>query len=269
MAKQPFGPATPSLSTHVLLLDGGKVLMMRRALDDAYAPGLWHASVACRAELGKGLLSTAVRQAHEELGVVLEPSDLQFAHVVHSQESRDQACAHFFFVCRRWQGTPVNREPHKYTHLSWWPAHKLPADTVDYCAQAVALLLSGTRFSQYPPNAAHAVHRSPEPQTTQLGDAGVPGSLARVLGDIADERRRQQTLYGIQRLPSGTDSKHELQAAQAQARVDTAGEGLTWWDLAFEELCEARATEDPQELYAELIQTCAVLTQWAQSIPRP
>ncbi|MCP3013006.1 hypothetical protein NGM33_06645 [Nocardiopsis dassonvillei] len=53
MAKQRFenhgSSAAPSLSAHVLLLDGGRALMVRRSSDNAYAPGMWHARTGGRA----------------------------------------------------------------------------------------------------------------------------------------------------------------------------------------------------------------------------
>ncbi|WP_435106635.1 hypothetical protein [Nocardiopsis synnemataformans] len=101
-----------------------------------------------------------------------------------------------------------------------------------------------------------------------MGDAGASGSLDRLLEEIAQERRRQQSLYGIQNLPAGAGLEHSAQATRAKARVDQAGADLTWWDLAYEELCEARAAATDEELRAELIQTCAVLVQWTQSALR-
>lgn len=267
MAKQPFenhgGPTTPSLSAHVLLLDDGRVLMVRRAPDNAYAPGLWHASVAGKVEEGEDVVTAAVRECEEELDVRVRPSDLEFAHVLHSHEG--DGWVHFFFVCRSWDGAVTNREPHKHAQLAWFPAHQLPLDTVGYCAQAIAHFLLGDSFSHHQTPAPFPVRQRPGVQEALLGDAGAAGSLDRLLEEIAQERRRQQGLYGIQHLPSGTGPEHSAQAAQAKARVDQVGADLTWWDLAYEELCEARAATTDETLRAELIQTCAVLVQWAQS----
>ncbi|WP_238347082.1 NUDIX domain-containing protein [Nocardiopsis dassonvillei] len=63
MAKRRFGdhggPAASSLSAHVLLLDSGRVLMVRRAPGNAYAPGMWHASVAGKVEAGEDVVASA------------------------------------------------------------------------------------------------------------------------------------------------------------------------------------------------------------------
>jgi 8-oxo-dGTP pyrophosphatase MutT (NUDIX family) len=256
-------PGHPRLSVHVFLLSGGRVLLVRRSAEAAYAPNLWHASVAGKVEAGEEIVSAAIRECSEELGVSVDPRDLEFAHVMHSQENA--GWIHFFFVCRRWDGSITNNEPHKHTEMDWFPAHRLPEDTIGYCAQALAQSLTGQRFSQHLTGTPFPMRQRSEHEGPELGDAGIAGSLSQVLGEVADERRRQQSLYGIQNLPSGAGPEHAAQAERAKARVDGAGTGLTWWDLAFEELCEARAATTTGELRAELVQTCAVLVQWAQA----
>lgn len=256
-------PAHSQVSAHVFLLDGGRVLLVRRAPDAVYAPNLWHASVAGKVEPGEDVVASAIRECSEELGIGVDSRDLEFAHVMHSQENT--SWVHFFFVCRRWDGPVVNAEPHKHTALEWFPAHRLPRDTVGYCAQALAHALTGQGFSQHHTRTPFPAMQQAAAGEPKLGDAGVPGSLAVILAEVADERRRQQALYGIQNLPSGAGPEHTAQAEQAKARVDAAGPHLTWWDLAFEELCEARAAATAEELRTELVQACAVLVQWAQA----
>jgi hypothetical protein len=39
----------PRVSVHVFLLSGGRVLLVRRSAESAYAPNLWHARTGGRA----------------------------------------------------------------------------------------------------------------------------------------------------------------------------------------------------------------------------
>ncbi|MEV0390329.1 hypothetical protein [Nonomuraea sp. NPDC050643] len=106
---------------------------------------------------------------------------------------------------------------------------------------------------------------------THDGDAGVPGSLARVLADVAAERVAQDVRWGMQVLPDGTGGA-ELVAESGVARLktDTAAEdgALTWRHILAEEVLEAFAESDPDRLRAELIQVAAVAVKWTQSLDR-
>lgn len=60
--------------------------------------------------------AAAVREAAEELGIVVQPSDLKFVQLVHRNGSESE----FFIVCfrvRAWQGEIVNNEPERCEEL--------------------------------------------------------------------------------------------------------------------------------------------------------
>ncbi|WP_157251299.1 hypothetical protein [Nonomuraea typhae] len=102
------------------------------------------------------------------------------------------------------------------------------------------------------------------------GDYGVPGSLARVLADIADERRAQDARWGIQDIPDGTSPSRTAAADAAKRETSAAfGEGtLTWRHILLEEVLESLAETDPEALRTELIQVAAVAVKWAQALDR-
>ncbi|WP_193318854.1 hypothetical protein [Nonomuraea phyllanthi] len=106
---------------------------------------------------------------------------------------------------------------------------------------------------------------------TDDGDAGVAGSLARVLGDVAAERAAQDARWGMQILPDGTGGEGTV-AESDRARCETeaaARDGaLTWRHVLAEEVLEAFAETDPERLRAELIQVAAVAVKWCQALDR-
>jgi hypothetical protein len=106
---------------------------------------------------------------------------------------------------------------------------------------------------------------------TQDGDMGVPGSLARVLGEVAAERVAQDVRFGVQVFPDGTGG------ASAVARADTARREtdqaahdgvLTWRHILMEEVLEAIAESDSDRLRGELVQAAAVAVKWVQALDR-
>ncbi|MGP3935066.1 hypothetical protein [Nonomuraea sp. KM88] len=103
------------------------------------------------------------------------------------------------------------------------------------------------------------------------GDAGVPGSLARVLADVAAERAAQDARWGMQILPDGTGGERAAaESGAARHATDTAARAgtLTWRHILEEEVMEAFAETEPDRLRAELVQVAAVAVKWAQALDR-
>jgi predicted house-cleaning noncanonical NTP pyrophosphatase (MazG superfamily) len=97
-----------------------------------------------------------------------------------------------------------------------------------------------------------------------------PGSLEKVLADIADERAAQDRMWGVQEFPDGTGPEFAGEADKAKddcADAWTHGE-LTWRHVLAEEFYEALAETDPVPLRNELVQTAAVAVKWIQSLDR-
>ena len=58
-------------------------------------------------EEGESVIDGAVREAGEEVGVAIDPSDLTFVHVVHYRASGSEGRIGFFFLTEKWdEATP-------------------------------------------------------------------------------------------------------------------------------------------------------------------
>jgi hypothetical protein len=95
-----------------------------------------------------------------------------------------------------------------------------------------------------------------------------------VLGDVLEERERQDDQWGEQNHPSfGVNSANRNAKMLADMwKGINAGrvkhDTLTFDGIAFEEIYEAMAEPDGPELYAELIQAAAVFACWAEKLRR-
>ncbi|WP_248960466.1 NUDIX hydrolase [Sphaerisporangium perillae] len=100
------------------------------------------------------------------------------------------------------------------------------------------------------------------------GDYGVPGSLARVLSDVAVERVAQDAKWGLAEHADGTGPERTAAADRAKRAVEEAkaGQGVTWRHILHEEVLEAFAEDDPDALRAELVQVAAVAVKWIQAL---
>lgn len=98
-----------------------------------------------------------------------------------------------------------------------------------------------------------------------------PVITANVLGEVYDERGRQQAKCGEQNHPDGTGQEFLVERAVVDRHVCqsafAAGEG-TYRDLLQEEVSEAFAEQDPALLRAELVQVAAVAVAWIEKIDR-
>ena len=113
----------------------------------------------------------------------------------------------------------------------------------------------------------------------QISVDGASVALARVLGDITEERVRQEQKWGQQNHPDGTGPNllipiggvtADLYRESMRDRCDLlhhAGGG-TWEQILTEEYAEALAESDPARLRKELIQTAAVVVAWIEHIDR-
>ncbi|MBF6216629.1 NUDIX domain-containing protein [Nocardia abscessus] len=134
------------VDVHVLLLRGEELLLSRRRSADEF-DGLWHLP-AGKLEVGESALAAVVREACEEVGVVIDPADLRHVHTAHVVGSGREARVGLFFEARRWSGEPVNREPDKSYELRWFPLANLPETLIPYPAAGIRGYRTGATYSQ-------------------------------------------------------------------------------------------------------------------------
>ncbi|MFJ9417933.1 NUDIX domain-containing protein [Streptomyces sp. NPDC101227] len=125
----------------------GEVLLGLRHQDSAYAASTWHFLAGhCEQESARACL---VREAHEEAGLLIDPGDVELAHVVHLVDTPGgQPRMAMVFRARLWTGTPQVREPDKCTSWSWWHPDGLPARTVPYTRAAIEGIRAGRRYTE-------------------------------------------------------------------------------------------------------------------------
>ena len=122
---------------------GPEVLLMLRA-GTGYMDDHW-ALVAGHVESGETCQEAAAREALEEVGVRIDPADLEPLTAMHrssSTEAVDQR-VDFFFACRRWLGEPRLGEPDKAAALGWFSLSGLPDPVVPHELRVLQALAQG------------------------------------------------------------------------------------------------------------------------------
>ncbi len=123
----------------------GSILLAERS-GTGYADGMLNLPSG-KVEQGESVVEAAAREAHEEIGVRLDPPSLRLVHVMHYRTPQGRGRVGWFFAAAQWGGTLVNAEPHKCAGLSWHRADQLPEHTVPYNALGIAHYLKGEPFS--------------------------------------------------------------------------------------------------------------------------
>ncbi|MFG2669115.1 NUDIX domain-containing protein [Streptomyces sp. NPDC048387] len=136
------------IGVHLHLEDPeGRVLLGLRHPDSKYAGDTWH-YLAGRCEQ-ESALACLVREAKEEAGLVVDPADVELAHVVHVVDAVGALpLMQLVFKARRWEGVPKVLEPDKCLTWKWWPRHELPDRIVPYTRTAIASIAEGRPYSQ-------------------------------------------------------------------------------------------------------------------------
>jgi 8-oxo-dGTP diphosphatase len=130
---------------HLLLFSAGRVLLLRRH-NTGYEDGNYSV-VAGHVDGGETARQAMAREALEEAGLVIAPQDLRLAHVVHRRSDEERVS--FFFTAQRWQGEPVNREPHKCSALGWHALDALPPNMVGYVRSVIGAVERGEVYSEF------------------------------------------------------------------------------------------------------------------------
>jgi 8-oxo-dGTP diphosphatase len=131
----------------LLLVRDGQVLLALRA-GTGYADGMWNLPSG-KLEAGEDLVSALIREAREEVGVEIRPTEPRMVAAVHHRNPDGLGRVGFFFEVESQpveQGEPVNAEPWKCAEITWSRLDRLPANTYPYTTAGVDLYRRGIPF---------------------------------------------------------------------------------------------------------------------------
>jgi len=133
---------TPAV--YLLLIKNGKILMLKRA-NTGFEDGKYSLP-AGHLDGRESVRQAIIREAKEEVGVIVKSEDLEIVHVMHrlndeypyfDQGSRHSERVDFFAKAETWEGKVRNMELEKCDDLSWFSIDNLPENVINYIKQAV------------------------------------------------------------------------------------------------------------------------------------
>ncbi|MDX6278757.1 MAG: 8-oxo-dGTP diphosphatase [Nocardioidaceae bacterium] len=133
-------------AAYVLLRRGDEVLLQLRR-GTGYMDEHWACAAAGHVEAGESVFEAAVREAAEELGVTIDPSDLEPLTGMHRTAGNGRPIderVDWFFACTKWQGTPALTELDKAADLRWFTLDALPEPVVPHERFVLEQVRAGT-----------------------------------------------------------------------------------------------------------------------------
>ena len=131
-------------AVHLFMIRDNQVLLLRR-FNTGYEDGNYSVP-AGHLDGEEQVKSATIREAKEECGVSISPTDLEVVGVMHRQAGDERI--DFFLATRSWAGDIMNNEPHKCDDLSWYSTDDLPDNMIPYVKHALTNYMQGIWFSE-------------------------------------------------------------------------------------------------------------------------
>jgi 8-oxo-dGTP diphosphatase len=131
---------------HLVLTNPAGEILFGQRQNTGFEDGAWHLPSG-HLEAGESMVAALIREAKEEIGVIIDPLEVEFSHVMHNSSGGGRVA--FFFTVQRWAGEPENREPDKCSGLRWFSLGALPTQLIPYCRTALMHIATDHGFSTF------------------------------------------------------------------------------------------------------------------------
>lgn len=132
---------TVRAAVFVLLMREGKTFLLRR-LNTGWADGMLTVPSG-HVDAGETAIQAALKEVHEEAGVVVKVEDLEFMHVQYVGD----VYVNFYFKAEVWEGEPYVAEPELASECLWAPLDALPSDLIFHIKAMLLESVQGEYFS--------------------------------------------------------------------------------------------------------------------------
>ena len=121
-------------AVYLILTKDNKILLARR-YNTGYFDGNY-SFPAGHLDGNETLKQAMAREAKEEIGILLDLTDLELVYVMNRKIPNDER-VDFFFTAKKYQGEPEIMEPDKCDNLNWFKLNNLPENIIPYIRQVI------------------------------------------------------------------------------------------------------------------------------------
>ena len=120
---------------NIILSKGDDILLLLRK-NTGYADG-YYSLITGNVEPHESISQAAIREAKEEVGIIIEPLELKFTNIMHCITRQYGEFLNFFFLVKKWEGEIINAEPRKCAYVKFFLLNNLPSKMVLYITKGI------------------------------------------------------------------------------------------------------------------------------------
>lgn len=124
----------------LVLEKDGNILLSRRQ-NTGWMDGFWHIPGGGLEE-DEPITTAAVREAKEELGVIVDPGHIKLMHILHLNKKT----LGFYFITQKWKNEPINNEPEECSEIGWFAMDALPQEMSPFAKRVIESHQTGTQY---------------------------------------------------------------------------------------------------------------------------
>lgn len=134
-------------AVRLILEDNGKLLFLKQTQKN----GGRYSLIGGNVEDHEFAREALVREALEETGIRMEPSNLHLVHVLHRHKlKKDEVYLVLYFKVTQFYGDPESREPKKFKDVNWLPLDNLPEEVSKSTRHVLRCIREGQIYSEFP-----------------------------------------------------------------------------------------------------------------------
>lgn len=135
-------------AVYLVLEKDGKILLSRR-YNTGHEDGNY-SLVAGHLEGDESFRQAIVREAKEEVDIILNLDDLEVVHITHKKKkiNDDSERVDIFLTADKWKGEFKNMESNKCDDLKWFSMDDLPENMVSYVRHALKQIKENRFYSE-------------------------------------------------------------------------------------------------------------------------
>jgi 8-oxo-dGTP diphosphatase len=131
-----------------LIVEREEKLLIARRCNTGYEDGNYQVP-AGHVDPGELPKASMVREAKEEIGITIDPVDLELVHTSYRPPHDETGNrVDLFFRAHRWSGEITNAEPHKCDELRWVGYDELPDNMTPHVRHAIDCIQQDIIYSE-------------------------------------------------------------------------------------------------------------------------